>query len=121
MPEKVVFSFIATLRFMIKYKVIVPLTGSDCFKQPAKLFCALTRMDWLKHSDKGFKYWWELNYKGKFIRTLWMVPVTVITIIILIITDLPAHTTMIMSVLFIITLIIQLIYTYTKWKKEPYS
>lgn len=82
----------------------------------------LTRRDRLKNdNDKGFKYWWELNYKGKFIRTLWMIPIAVIAIILLFITDLPTYIIIMISVLVIIILIMQLIYTYTKWKKEPYS
>lgn len=70
--------------------------------------------------DNGFNYW-KLDYKGKFIRTLWTIPFGVLAIILLLITDVSTRITIMLSVLLLIVLIIQLIYTYVKWKKETYS
>lgn len=71
-------------------------------------------------SDKGFIYW-KLNYKKKFIRTLWMIPVGVLVILLLFATSASTQTITILSVIFFVVLLIQLIYTYSKWKKEPIS
>lgn len=70
--------------------------------------------------DKSLIYW-KLNYKGKFIRTLWMIPVTVLVLILFSITDISTQKIMIASLIMLIVLIPQLIYNYLKWKKEPNS
>ncbi|MCZ0701833.1 putative membrane protein [Natronobacillus azotifigens] len=68
-------------------------------------------------SDAGLIYW-KLNYKSKFIRTLWMIPICFIAIILLLITDGLIPRTVILSLLIVVTLILQLIYTNIKWKNE---
>ena len=67
--------------------------------------------------DKGFNYW-TLNYRSKFIRTLWMIPFSIIAIILVIIADFPLQLVIASSLLLIVTLLGQLIYTYVKWQQE---
>lgn len=67
--------------------------------------------------DSGFNYW-KLNYRAKFIRTLWMIPVTIFLSIQLYVMDMPSNFSVILLVLLIVTLIVQLTYTYSKWKSE---
>ncbi len=61
------------------------------------------------------KLWDELNYKEKFIRTLIMIPFAIIACIICSLFLRKAYAIMAIVVV-IVTLIWQLIYTYTKWK-----
>ncbi|WP_067729862.1 hypothetical protein [Oceanobacillus damuensis] len=70
--------------------------------------------------DTGLNYW-KLNYRGKFIRTLWMIPIGIIAIILLYIADAPIQITIILSVLIFVSTIVQLIYTYVKLKNESNS
>lgn len=65
--------------------------------------------------DSGFNYW-KLNYRKKFIRTLWMIPFGGLAVVLMVITDIQIKTLITLSVLIVITVIAQLIYTYIKWK-----
>lgn len=67
--------------------------------------------------DGGFIYW-KLNYRKKFIRTLWTIPVVIFLSIQLFVTDFPPRLGMFLWVLLVITLTVQLTYTYVKWKSE---
>ena len=68
--------------------------------------------------DKDIIYW-KMNYKGKFKRTLWFIP---IVIILCFLTPLfmgeywPVY-----DVLMVVELILQLIYTYRKMKSEEHQ
>ena len=71
--------------------------------------------------DKGFELiYWNLSYRRKFIRTLWMTPL--VLLIIILIAFLGKISENISSILIIgfliLALLFQLIYTYKKWKKE---
>lgn len=68
----------------------------------------------------GFNYW-NLSYKAKFKRTLFMVPLAVLSIILLLLTDLPIATTITLSVILIVTTAAQLIYTYKKTVDTSYA
>ncbi|MDX1806370.1 MAG: hypothetical protein R3267_05055 [Paenisporosarcina sp.] len=67
--------------------------------------------------DGGFNYW-KLNYKKKFIRTLWMVPVTIFLTIQMFMSGGSSQPTLILVTALFVTLIVQLLYTYVKWKNE---
>ena len=70
-----------------------------------------------KEVDKGFEpIYWNLSYRRKFIRTLWMLPFGIIMAVYY----LTSHNRRILVffIAFIITWVIQLIYTYYKWKKQ---
>lgn len=68
--------------------------------------------------DRGVIYW-TLNYRAKFIRTLWMIPITIIVIILFMITSwVPKSITITVTLVLLITLISQLAYTYYKWQQE---
>ena len=75
-------------------------------------------VDVLKNGrDGGFNYW-KLNYRKKFIRTLWMVPVTIFLTIQMILSGGSSKPTFILVPALFVTLIVQLLYTYFKWKNE---
>lgn len=68
--------------------------------------------------DKGFEAtYWNLSYRRKFIRTLWMIPFGVIALLLdwFVIDSFILN--IIVTITIVISLIIQLIYTYLKWKK----
>ena len=67
--------------------------------------------------DGGFNYW-KLNYKKKFYRTLWMIPVTIFLTIQMLLSGGPSQPTLILVPALFVTLIVQLLYTYLKWKYE---
>ena len=67
--------------------------------------------------DGGFNYW-KLNYKKKFFRTLWMIPVTIFLIIQMILSGGSSQSTLILVPALFVILIVQLLYTYLKWKNE---
>ncbi|MGB3261989.1 hypothetical protein [Paenisporosarcina sp.] len=67
--------------------------------------------------DSGFNYW-KWSYRKKFIRTLWMIPGAIFLSIQMIVMDIQSNFSVFLFVLFIVTLIVQLIYTYIKWKSE---
>lgn len=68
--------------------------------------------------DKGFELvYWKLSYRRKFIRTLWMIPYAVITLILIWWLYRSIIITSILAVVIVVTEVVQLIYTYKKWKK----
>lgn len=67
--------------------------------------------------DRGFNYW-KLNFRKKFIRTLWMIPVDIFLIIQLLISDASTQITLILIIALVLTQIAQSVYTYMKWKSE---
>lgn len=72
-----------------------------------------------KKVDKGFQLiYWKLSYRRKFIRTLWSIPIFVISIGIIIFLGNGIFMSIVMPLILIILFIIQLIYNYIKWKKD---
>ena len=68
--------------------------------------------------DKGFVLnYWRLSYQRKFIRTLWMIPVCICAIVLLWIKTSTTYA-MILTVIIVLIEIIQLAYTFKKWKSE---
>lgn len=67
--------------------------------------------------DSGFNYW-KLNYKKKFYRTLWMIPVTIFLTIQMLLSESSSQPILILVPALFVTLIVQLLYTYFKWKNE---
>lgn len=70
--------------------------------------------------DRGFIYW-KLNYRKKFIRTLWMIPFGIFAIFLAVISGVSVERTVLFTLAIIITLVAQLFYTYHKWKNELQS
>lgn len=62
--------------------------------------------------------YWNLSYKEKFKRTIWMIPISAFLIIQMFIIDFPLRITYFFSMALILVGGSQLIYTYRKWKKE---
>ncbi|UBK54488.1 hypothetical protein [Clostridium perfringens] len=58
--------------------------------------------------------YWNLSYRGKLIRTLWLTPFLILAIIFYI----NSTNHIIITLVLIILYLWQLIYTYSKWKKE---
>ena len=72
-----------------------------------------------KKVDKGFQLiYWKLSYRRKFIRTLWTIPIFIISIGIIVFLGNGIFISRIMPIIFIIIFILQIIYNYTMWKKE---
>ena len=72
-----------------------------------------------KKVDKGFQLiYWKLSYRRKFIRTLWSIPILVISIGIIIFLGNGIFMRIVMPLILIILFIIQLIYNYIKWEKD---
>lgn len=71
-----------------------------------------------KNVDKGFElYYWNLSYRRKFIRTLWVCLILFVLLILL--RDLFLENTLRMVILYIvcpIASIVQAVYNYKKWK-----
>lgn len=71
-----------------------------------------------KNVDKGFElYYWNLSYRRKFIRTLWVCLILFVLLILL--RDLFLENTLRMVILYIvcpIVSIVQAVYNYKKWK-----
>lgn len=89
-------------------------------RRPSNIYRELTTkvVELVKNGrDGGFNYW-KLSYRKKFIRTLWMIPVAIFLSIQIIVMDIQSNFSVFLFVLFIVTLIVQLIYTYSKWKSE---
>src|SRR5699024_2621228 len=63
----------------------------------------------------------HLFYRGKMIRTLWMIPVCILVRGSLFLINMSTLEIVVISVLLSATLIAQLIYTYVKWKGEADS
>lgn len=73
----------------------------------------------MKNGHNSGIIYWKLNYRKKFIRTLWMVPFSVVVIIFLFTySDLPIPFKIISTLALIVALLFQLIYTRSKWKSE---
>lgn len=69
--------------------------------------------------DKGFELtYWNLSYRRKFIRTLWLTPFCIIAILLCIFSKFNIFIKIIIPSILILSYIWQLIYTYNKWKKE---
>lgn len=72
-----------------------------------------------KKVDKGFQLiYWKLSYRRKFIRTLWTIPIFIISIGIIVFLGDGIVVSRIMPLILIILFILQIIYNYIKWKKE---
>ncbi len=70
--------------------------------------------------DKGFVLnYWRLSYRRKFIRTLWMIPVCICTIVLLWIHSSTTFA-MVCTGILVLLEIIQLAYTFSKWKSEQH-
>lgn len=75
--------------------------------------------DSAKKIDKGFAFgYWKLSYRRKFIRTLWMFPVLVITIFSLQVMCDSSLFTYVSEIVLVLLFIIQAIYNYKKWRTE---
>lgn len=69
--------------------------------------------------DKGFEFiYWNLSYRRKFIRTLWLTPGLIIALGIIWVSDFNKILKTVATVLLISVDLIQLIYTYKKWKSN---
>lgn len=69
--------------------------------------------------DRGLVFcFWNLSYRRKFIRTLWLLPILVIVIFYLYITFKSYLLTGIIGVILSIIFIFQVVYYYKKWKVE---
>ncbi|MBZ4670747.1 MAG: hypothetical protein JG769_1051 [Oscillospiraceae bacterium] len=68
--------------------------------------------------DKGFELmYWRLSYRRKFIRTLWMTPFLLGTIILIFVSPLNIVYAVAISIILLVIFLIQLIYNYKKWKR----
>ena len=67
--------------------------------------------------NSGFIYW-KLNYRKKFIRTLWHIPICIIAIIVLLTSELPELEKKIWIMALLISLPVQLLYTSFKRRKK---
>lgn len=68
-------------------------------------------------TDKGFELiYWNLSYRRKFIRTLWLLPFMIIVIILLFYFDIRTLFAVLLTILLVVGFIIQTIYTYKKYK-----
>lgn len=68
--------------------------------------------------DKGIMLcYWKLSYRRKFIRTLWLVPISIIFIGVFYSTFQSIFWSCLIAAVVAIMLLIQAIYNYKKWKK----
>lgn len=68
--------------------------------------------------DKGFEWqYYKLSYRRKFIRTLWLIPWTILAIVLIYLFSKSIVQTCIWSFILVTVLVIQLIYNFLKWKK----
>lgn len=73
--------------------------------------------------DKGFELvYWKLSYRRKFIRTLWMIPWAIVSLIFIQIVGKNYKYTILYTILagiiYLVILPIQAIYNYKKWMQE---
>ncbi len=69
--------------------------------------------------DKGFSFsYWNLSYRRKFIRTLWMTPFIVFISVLFCYNDIPIFTKVLIIAFLIIVDVIQLLYNYKQYQKE---
>lgn len=79
----------------------------------------MRHFDGVKKIDKGFSFnYWKLSYRRKFIRTLWMSPVTVITILGLQLMCDSSLFRCVIEIALVLSFVIQAIYNYMKWRTE---
>ena len=83
----------------------------------------LWKGDYMNKVDKGFELvYWKLSYRRKFIRTLWMIPWTIVSLIFIQIVGKNYKYTILYTILagiiYLVILPIQAIYNYKKWMKE---
>jgi len=78
---------------------------------------------WEKNKvDKGFELiYWNLSYRRKFIRTLWLIPFGILTLIVVWLKLENFIFNSIITTFLIAIFIIQLIYNFIKWKEEKQS
>lgn len=58
----------------------------------------------------------KLDYKKQFVRTLWLIPLGVLSVVFVLITDEPAKTPTALSLLVVVTIVGKLFYTYKKMR-----
>ncbi|WP_312648956.1 hypothetical protein [Aminipila sp.] len=69
--------------------------------------------------DKGFEIcYWNLSYRRKFIRTLWITPFTIFACLLVWHVYHSKILTVGYSIIITVVGVIQAIYTYRKWKNE---
>ena len=69
--------------------------------------------------DKGFEInYYNLSYRRKFIRTLWMIPFMILALSLMVLIGTPLFITIPVAVIFAVTGFIQAFHNYKKWKDE---
>ncbi|MDU1053338.1 hypothetical protein [Clostridium baratii] len=72
--------------------------------------------------NEGFELiYWNLSYRRKFIRTLWMTPLCFLLIGYIIFNGNNIFINRIVPIVLVMVYVCQLIYTYTKWKNDKES
>lgn len=80
---------------------------------------SMRHFDGAKKIDKGFAFiYWKLSYRRKFIRTLWMSPVIVITILGLQLVCDSSLFIRVIEIALVLSFVIQAIYNYIKWRTK---
>lgn len=72
----------------------------------------------MKEKKKGLIAYWDLDYKGKLKRTLWMLPFAVILCFVFPFIIKNPVLAIGFPIVTMITFIVQLLYTYIMWKKH---
>lgn len=79
----------------------------------------LWKGDYMNKVDKGFELvYWKLSYRRKFIRTLWMIPWAITSLVFIQIVGEIYKYTIFAGIIYLVVLPIQAIYNYKKWMKE---
>ncbi len=74
-----------------------------------------------KKVDKGFKiFYWQLSYRRRFIRILWIIPIFIISIGVIIFISKELFMSIVIPIILLILFACELIYNYKKWRKEEY-
>lgn len=82
-------------------------------------FFLAKKYDTSERTDKGMEFcYWRLSYRRKFIRTLWLVPIFAVIIIAFYQTFRSDALTWFICTAVFVSIIIQAIYNYKKWKSE---
>ena len=69
--------------------------------------------------DKGFELaYYNLSYRRRFIRTLWMFPWLIVAMLVLLLTGVSKSNVVIYGVFVIIIFIVQATHNYKLWKEE---
>lgn len=72
--------------------------------------------------DKGITLcYWKLSYRRKFIRTLWMIPISIVVIFCFHSTFQSNLWICLVTAMLAILLLIQAVYNYRKWKNKEYN